>query len=234
MDLTKSVQSSSTQAFAPTSGHNANRLGRRAAEKDQTRLHVPLVNRTPDDLPPPIIVAIVGKSTPLGSLVRRRITFIECNNSLCSMIDVGKVVDLVLLMIDGNFGFEMAIIGILTRLDLIPSPSTLRLTKKPLKKRAKLFYLSGVPNGRYPDTEIQNLSRFVGVMKFRPLVFRNTHPYIYVDRLQDLISPELIRTSHSKCDRRISVYGYVRGTNWRGQGQKVHIRGAGDLLVREY
>ncbi|KAF8830357.1 hypothetical protein HHX47_DHR2000714 [Lentinula edodes] len=71
MDLTKSVQSSSTQAFAPTSGHNANRLGRRAAEKDQTRLHVPLVNRTPDDLPPPIIVAIVGKSTPLGSLVRR-------------------------------------------------------------------------------------------------------------------------------------------------------------------
>ncbi|KAJ3871944.1 GTP binding protein [Lentinula edodes] len=269
------------KAFAPTSGHNANRLGRRTAEKDQTRLHVPLVNRTPDDLPPPIIVAIVGppgvgKSTLLGSLVRRytkrsvngglkgpvtvvagkkrRITFIECNNSLCSMIDVGKVADLVLLMIDGSFGFEMEtfefltilqthgfpkVIGILTHLDLIRSPSTLRLTKKSLKKRfwteihpgAKLFYLSGVLNGRYPDTEILNLSRFIGVMKFRPLVFRNTHPYIYVDRLQDLTPPELIRTSHSKCDRRISVYGYVRGTNWRGQGQKVHIPGVGDLLV---
>ncbi|KAJ3850428.1 DUF663-domain-containing protein [Lentinula lateritia] len=269
------------KAFAPTSGHNANRLGRRAAEKDQTRLHVPLVNRTPDDLPPPIIVAIVGppgvgKSTLLGSLVRRytkrsvtgglkgpvtvvagkkrRITFIECNNSLCSMIDVGKVADLVLLMIDGSFGFEMEtfefltilqthgfpkVIGILTHLDLIRSPSTLRLTKKSLKKRfwteihpgAKLFYLSGVLNGRYPDTEILNLSRFIGVMKFRPLVFRNTHPYIYVDRLQDLTPPELIRTSHSKCDRRISVYGYVRGTNWRGQVQKVHIPGVGDLLV---
>ncbi|KAJ3914461.1 GTP binding protein [Lentinula edodes] len=279
------------KAFAPTSGHNANRLGRRAAEKDQTRLHVPLVNRTPDDLPPPVIVAIVGppgvgKSTLLSSLVRRytkrsvsgglkgpvtvvagkkrRITFIECNNSLCSMIDVGKVADLVLLMIDGSFGFEMAslppflslietfefltilqthgfpkVIGILTHLDLIRSPSTLRLTKKSLKKRfwteihpgAKLFYLSGVLNGRYPDTEILNLSRFIGVMKFRPLVFRNTHPYIYVDRLQDLTPPELIRTSHSKCDRRISVYGYVRGTNWRGQGQKVHIPGVGDLLV---
>lgn len=37
----------------------------------------------------------------------RRITFIECGNDLNSMIDLGKVVDLVLLMIDGSFGFEM-------------------------------------------------------------------------------------------------------------------------------
>lgn len=34
-------------------------------------------------------------------------TFIECNNDLNSMIDIGKVVDLVLLMVDGSFGFEM-------------------------------------------------------------------------------------------------------------------------------
>lgn len=38
---------------------------------------------------------------------KRRLTFIECNNDLNSMIDVGKVADLVLLMIDGSFGFEM-------------------------------------------------------------------------------------------------------------------------------
>ena len=83
--------------------------------------------------PPPIIVGIVGppgvgKSTLLRSLVRRytkhnlaqpkgpitvvsgktrRITFVECGNDLNSMIDLGKVVDLVLLMIDGSFGFEM-------------------------------------------------------------------------------------------------------------------------------
>jgi ribosome biogenesis protein BMS1 len=121
------------QAFAPKSGRNADRQGRRAAEKNQTRLHVPLVNRTPDDVPPPVIVAIVGppgvgKTTLLGSLVRRytkqtlndpkgpitvvggkkrRLTFIECNNGLNSMIDIGKVADLVLLMIDGSFGFEM-------------------------------------------------------------------------------------------------------------------------------
>ena len=38
---------------------------------------------------------------------KRRLTFIECNNDLNSMIDIGKVADLVLLMIDGSFGFEM-------------------------------------------------------------------------------------------------------------------------------
>ena len=96
-------------------------------------MHVPLVNRTPDDTPPPVIVAIVGppevgKSTLVKSLVKRytkqtlsdikgpvtvvsgkkrRLTFIECNNDLNSMIDIGKVADLVLLMIDGSYGFEM-------------------------------------------------------------------------------------------------------------------------------
>jgi ribosome biogenesis protein BMS1 len=91
------------------------------------------VDRTPTDLPPPVIVAIVGppgvgKSTLLKSLVRRytkqtlnevrgpvtvvagkrrRLTFVECNNDLNSMIDIGKVADLILLMIDGSFGFEM-------------------------------------------------------------------------------------------------------------------------------
>ena len=38
---------------------------------------------------------------------KRRLTFIECNNDLNSMIDIGKIADLVLLMIDASFGFEM-------------------------------------------------------------------------------------------------------------------------------
>lgn len=122
-----------TKAFAPQSGRRAEQQGRRKAELDQTRLHVPLVDRTPQDEPPPVVIAIVGppgvgKTTLLKSLVRRytkqtltdakgpitvvsgkkrRITFIECNNDLNSMIDIGKIADLVLLMIDASFGFEM-------------------------------------------------------------------------------------------------------------------------------
>ncbi|KAH0832223.1 hypothetical protein J3R83DRAFT_13186 [Lanmaoa asiatica] len=265
------------KAFAPKSGRRADRQGRRNVERDQTRLHVPLVDRTPEDAPPPVIVAIVGppgvgKTTLLKSLVRRyskqtlqeakgpitvvggkrrRLTFIECNNDLNSMIDIGKVVDLVLLMIDGSFGFEMEIfeflnvlqshgfpkvIGVLSHLDLIKKPSILKDTKKMLKKRfwteiyqgAKLFYLSGVLNGRYPDSEILNLSRFISVMKFRPLVFRNIHPYLLADRIEDLTSRETIRASKGKCDRTVALYGYLRGSNLR-QSTKIHIPGVGDL-----
>ncbi|KAH9849525.1 hypothetical protein C2E23DRAFT_363419 [Lenzites betulinus] len=268
------------KAFAPKSGRNADRQGRRTAERDQTRLHVPLVDRTPDDQPPPVVVAVVGppgvgKTTLMKSLIRRytkqtlnhiqgpvtvvsgkkkRITFIECNNDLNSMIDVGKIADLVLLMIDGSYGFEMEtfeflnilqshgfpkVIGILTHLDLIKKAATLKDTKKALKKRfwteiyqgAKLFYLSGVLNGRYPDTEILNLSRFISVMKFRPLVFRNTHPYMLADRFEDLTPREEVRQSKGKCDRTVTVYGYLRGTNYR-PGTRVHVPGVGDLDVK--
>ncbi|CDU23536.1 probable BMS1-GTP-binding protein, required for distinct steps of 40S ribosome biogenesis [Sporisorium scitamineum] len=250
----------------------------RNAEKDQKRFHVPLADRTPEDEPPPIIVAVVGpegvgKTTLMRSLIRRytkhtlaeikgpvtvvtgkkrRVTFIECNNDINSMIDIGKVADLVLLMIDGSFGFEMEtmeflnvlqshgfprVIGVLTHLDLIKKAKTLKATKKRLKQRfwteiydgAKLFYLSGIINGRYPDTEIQNLSRFIGVMKFRPLIFRNAHPYMLADRMEDLTPREDIR-ANPKGDRTITVYGYLHGTHLRAS-QRVHIPGAGDLSI---
>lgn len=34
----------------------------------------------------------------------------------------------------------------------------------------------------YPKTEINNMSLFISVMKFRPLIWRNTHPFILADR----------------------------------------------------
>lgn len=127
------------------------------------------------------------------------------------------------------------IIGVLTHLDLIKKSKTLRATEKRLKSRfwteiyqgAKLFYLSGIINGRYPDIEVQNLSRFIGVMKFRPLIFRNAHPYLLADRMEDLTPKEQVRRD-PKGDRRVTVYGYLRGTNMR-HDTKVHIPGVGDL-----
>lgn len=239
---------------------------------------MPLVNRTLEEEAPPIIVAIVGpegvgKTTLMRSLIRRfskhtlsdirgpvtvisgkhrRLTFIECNNDINSMIDIGKVADLVLLMIDGSFGFEMEtmeflnilqchgfpkIIGVLTHLDLIKKSATLRATKKRLKQRfwteiyqgAKLFYLSGIINGRYPDIEVQNLSRFISVMKFRPLIFRNAHPYLLADRLEDLTSKEEVRLN-PKQDRTITLYGYLRGTNLKRE-TKIHLAGVGDFSI---
>ncbi|WVR05949.1 hypothetical protein IAU60_002976 [Kwoniella sp. DSM 27419] len=301
-DAAKGIDRSGGKSFNPKAFTNssyraADKAARRTADRDQKRLHVPLVNRNPDERkvtaekgqgmdegrlpPPPIVVGLVGppgvgKSTLLRSLVRRytkhnlsqpqgpitvvsgktrRITFIECGNDLNSMIDLGKVVDLVLLMIDGSFGFEMEtfeflnilqshgfpkVIGVLTHVDLIKKASTLKDTKKRLKHRfwteiyqgAKLFSLSGVMNGRYPDAEINLLSRFISVMKFRPLVFRNQHPYLLADRLQDMTPRELIR-ENPKMDRTITLYGYLRGPNLPPRNAKIHIPGAGDLEVKE-
>ncbi|KAI6101977.1 hypothetical protein EV401DRAFT_2025541 [Pisolithus croceorrhizus] len=242
-----------TKGQGKQSGFNEKkREGRRNVEREQTRLHVPLVDRTPEDVPPPVIVAIVGpsgvgKTTLLKSLVRRyskqtlqeakgpitvvsgkkrRLTFIECSNDLNSMIDIGKIADLVLLMIDWDT-FEF--------LNILQAHG---FPKKTIKKRfwteiyqgAKLFYLSGVLNGRYPDTEILNLSRFISVMKFRPLIFRNSHPYLLADRIEDLTPRETIRASRGKCDRTVTLYGYLRGTNLR-QSTKVHIPGVGDMSI---
>jgi ribosome biogenesis protein BMS1 len=129
------------------------------------------------------------------------------------------------------------IMGVLTHLDRFRDNKKLTKTKKRLKQRfwteiyqgAKLFYLSGLVNGRYPKGEILNLSRFISVMKFRPLVWRNTHPYVLVDRMEDLTAPEQVR-QHPKMDRTVTLYGYTRGTNLK-PGARVHIPGVGDTAI---
>ena len=173
------------------------------------------------------------------------------------MIDIAKVVDIVLLLIDGHYGFEMEtmeflnalqtsgmpgnVFGILTHLDQFKKQDTLRTRKKQLKHRfwselyqgAKLFYLSGVINGRYPDREVLNISRFLSVMKNpRPLVWRNSHPYCLADRFLDVTPPTDIE-QNPKCDRQIALYGYLRGTNLPAHEAKVHVPGVGDVDVSE-
>ncbi|MCJ1347492.1 Glycoside hydrolase 2 (Mannanase, beta-galactosidase) [Peltigera leucophlebia] len=272
---------SNPKAFAFANPGRLHKQAARSHDVKEKRLHVPLVDRLPEEAPP-IIVAVVGPpgvgkttlikslikrytkhnlSTPTGPLTvvtskKRRLTFIESPaDSLASMIDVSKIADIVLLMIDGNFGFEMEtmeflnvlsasgmpgnVFGILTHLDLFKKPNTLRDAKKRLKQRfwselyqgAKLFYLSGVLNGRYPDREVHNLSRFISVMKNpRPLIWRNSHPYCLADRFLDVTPPTNIE-ENAKCDRTIALYGYLRGTNFPAEGARVHVPGVGDLNV---
>ena len=91
--------------------------------------------------------------------------------------------------------------------------------------------MSGVINGRYPDREVHNLSRFISVMKNpRPLIWRNSHPYCLADRFLDITPPTSIEED-PKCDRTIALYGYLRGTNFAAEGARVHVPGVGDLSV---
>lgn len=117
-----------------------------------------MIDRSVEE-PPPIIVAVhgppgVGKSSLIRSLVKhytlrnlkevkgpvtvvtsktRRTTFVEVPNDLSAAVDIAKVADLVLLLIDAAYGFEMEtfeflnvlqahgfpkIMGVLTHLDV--------------------------------------------------------------------------------------------------------------------
>ena len=55
----KNLEKNNPKAFAPRSGRNAERLGRRNMDLAQKKLHVPQVDRSSDE-PPPVIVAVVG------------------------------------------------------------------------------------------------------------------------------------------------------------------------------
>lgn len=267
------------KAFAIQSVVRAERNFRRKEDITAKKQHIPVVDKTPDE-PPPILVAVVGpravgKSTLIVNLIKsftrtnvtsiqgpitivtskkRRITLIECNNDINAMIDIAKCADLVLLMCDASFGFEMEIfeflnicqvhgmpkiMGVLTHLDAIRNAKTLKRRKKELKHRfwtevydgAKLFYLSGIVHGEYLRNEIKNLCRFISIIKFRPLAWRGAHSYLLADRMEDITNTEEIRLN-AKCDRTVVLYGYVRGVCMKKENM-VHVAGLGDMRVDE-
>ena len=59
---------------------------------------------------------------------KRRLTLLECGSDLNTMLDVAKVADLVLLLVDASFGFEMDTFEFLNILQVAyyPSPPHVR------------------------------------------------------------------------------------------------------------
>ena len=185
----------------------------------------------------------------------RRITLVECPPQLHCMIDLAKAADLVLLTVDASFGFEMdtfeclnvlkahgfpKVMGVLTHLDGFRTTKQVNAVKRKMKHRfwteicdgAKLFYLSGLINGRYLRREIANLARFISVMKYRPLQWRSAHPYVVCDRMEDM-TPAAALHADPLIDRRIALYGYVRGTLLH-PGQLLHWMGVGDYKAASF
>lgn len=265
------------RAFIFKSSSKARKARTMAAEKQQRKLRAPIMDKTGEE-PPPFVVLVqgppgCGKSTVIRSLVKhytrhalsevkgpitvvsgkkRRIQFMEVSNDLNDMVDAAKLADLVLLLVDGSYGFEMEtfeflnvlqvhgfpkVMGVLTHLDEFHDPKKLKKQKKTLKARfwseiyngAKLFYLSGMQHGRYNKRDTLNLARFISTAKFRPLTWRTTHPYVVGDRFEDITPPGRVH-ENPNVERDVAVYGWLHGCNLK-RGQLVHVAGVGDCTV---
>jgi ribosome biogenesis protein BMS1 len=165
------------------------------------------------------------------------------------MTDLAKVADLVLMVVDASYGFEMEtfeyinmlqlhgfpkVMGVLTNCDKFRNMKSLQNAKKALKHRfwteiykgAKMFEFMGVVNNKYRKHEVKRLSLYVSRVKFRPLVWRNTHPFMVVDRVED-VTPHGDRENG---EREVALFGYVRGTHFKSTMQ-VHLVGAGDFSI---
>ncbi|KAL7671114.1 hypothetical protein ACOME3_006023 [Neoechinorhynchus agilis] len=275
----KSKDKQNPKAFGVQSIVSGERSFRKRADIAQKRAHLPKVDRQCDDQDPaPVLVAVagpprVGKSTLIRCLLKqytnqsaigticgpvtviankhRRLTFLECPNDIFSMIDVVKCADLILLMIDASFGFQMEIfellsicqahgfpriMGVLNHLDAIENIEKRRKTRKQLKQRfwtevykgAKMFYLTRIiDNSMYVKQEVHNLCRFISVMKFNdPPTWRSNHPYVLVDRIEKVARKN---SEDGLCS--LQFYGYLRGTVNMRQKCRVHLAGCGDFDV---
>jgi ribosome biogenesis protein BMS1 len=133
------------------------------------------------------------------------LTFYECPNDISAMVDLSKVADIALVMVDASVGFEMetfeflsllknhgftSVFGVLTHMDQFRQNKSLNKLKKQMKKRfikeatekAKLFYLFGIKNGLYMKQQMHNLARYLRVIKPTVPGFRINHPYMFTDR----------------------------------------------------
>ncbi|KAI3914178.1 hypothetical protein MKW92_040513 [Papaver armeniacum] len=248
-------------------------------EEQQHGLHTPTVDLpTIEEEPAPYIIVVqgppnVGKTTLIKSLVKyytkqhlndvqgpvtvvlgelRRIQFVECPNDVNGMIDAAKYADLVLLLVDADFGYEMEtfeflnllqvhgfsnVAGVLTHLDEFKDEEKRSEAKQHLGRQfwkeiydgAELFYLSQLNNGMYQDCQIHKLASFILAMKFYPLSWRAAQPYMLVDRFEDVTPLKRVHID-KKCVRNIILYGYLRGCNMK-RGTKVHVAGLGDFPI---
>ena len=92
-----------------------------------------------------------------------------------------------------------------------------------------MFEFMGVINGKYRKHEVKRLALYIGRVKFRPLVWRNTHPYVLVDRVEDVTPvPRAGEEVQPGGPREVALFGYVRGSHLKGS-MKMHLIGAGEI-----
>ncbi|EZG59485.1 putative preribosomal protein RNA [Gregarina niphandrodes] len=282
------VERHNPKAFSFSGGHvSVQRRVQRSAEITEKRLKVSFAKDKSSWLSnaPPYVVVVhgppgCGKTTLIKSLVKhytrrtisvvggpitlvssksRRLTLVECDSSMASMIDMAKVADLAIVMIDSRKGIELdsfefvnlmqnhgmpKVIGVLTHLDHFAEKGdrfvdtkSLRKLKKRLKNRfwselyngAKLFYLCGIRSRRYLQRETLNLARFIATTKYEPIVWRSHHPYMIALGME-IEAPTQQELEENR--RTCSFTGYLKGAPAR-EGYIYHVPGCGDFSLKK-
>ncbi|KAI3835514.1 hypothetical protein MKW92_044073 [Papaver armeniacum] len=226
--------------------------------------------------PPPLVVLVqgppnVGKSLLIKSLVnyfdpmkditnslniiitadkKRRLQFVECPDDIDAMIDAAKYADLVLLLVDANYGFEAEtfefldllrahglpkVMGVLTHLDQLKDDTKLNETEERLQdlfwteiyQGAITYNLSGLQDDLYNMQDVRVLAEQILTLQLHLSSRRAAHPYVLVDCIEDVTPPEK-ELREANCGRNISLYGYLRGCDIKS-GAKVHIAGLDDF-----
>jgi ribosome biogenesis protein BMS1 len=168
------------------------------------------------------------------------------------MIDLSKIADFVILMIDSSVGLEMEtfeflsllkchgfphVMGVLNHLDFFKDSKQLRKTRKKYKKRfeyevgggSKLFHIVGCSNDLYPRRDIINLARSISSIKTNTIPWRLQHPFVLADRWETAQDMQFEMDSIVP----VAFYGYVRGASYR-MTNKLHLVGLGDHEVIQY
>ena len=264
----------------PSDGTRKALATKRKVEQRENRLRLPNIDLSyTKTSPPPLVIAVVGpprsgKSTLIRSLIKaltqkkvqrvngpitmcgkndsQRVTFLECPATLNAMCDVSKIADIVVMVIDSSFGFELEtfeflniatvhglprIVGILTHLDNMKNNKTLKKSKKIMRHRfaqevsqgAKLFYLTGrEKSGLYKRSEMLTLQHYLHSVKATNVTWKGSHPYLLADRYEDITNND--ESDASDSNRTVAFYGYVRGKPLLPR-QSVHLPGVGDYPV---
>ncbi|ESR37348.1 hypothetical protein CICLE_v10029546mg [Citrus x clementina] len=127
------------------------------------------------------------------------------------MIDCAKIADLALLLIDASHGFEMETFEFLNLMQNHGLPKFMGV-------------LTHLDKFKCTKTDICNLTKFISVKKFPSLHWRTCRPYVVVDRFEDVTPPERVHMNN-KCDRSITIYGYLRGCNLKKGTKSCNLHG---------
>lgn len=263
----------------------ARRVIQRQANALQRAARLPYVARY-GDYPPPDLVAVigpkgVGKTTLTKALVRvvggysvsdpigpitvvasktKRITFYDVPASIPAILDISKLVNLVIIVVNAKVGLEVEhyeylnilqatgfprVFTVFTHLDEFSKARAMRNEKVRLRERiwkevypgSRVFYMNGLAYGRtYHKTDMALLARILSRQEYKlGLNWRDNHAGVLIDRIEDITDPGLLSKVNQEKNKlvkhKLLVYGYVRGT-YMDPAQHFCIPGAGNVIVK--